>query len=81
MLAPLVESTTCTFEYDTLTSVTVCPGGHEKPRLDALAGARLRVPTMLPFLSAVNVPVLLTVVENVDLFEAVGFLLPPLTHS
>ena len=36
---------------------------------------------MLPFLSAVNVPLLLTVVTNVCLFEADGFLPPPFTHS
>src|SRR5438067_13612000 len=36
---------------------------------------------MLPFLSAVNVPLLLTVVTNVCLFDADGFLPPPCTHS
>src|SRR2546421_3249513 len=36
---------------------------------------------MFPFLSAVNVPVLLAVVTNVCLFDADGFFPPPLTHS
>src|SRR4051794_15969588 len=36
---------------------------------------------MLPFLSAVNVPLLLAVVANVFLFDADGFLPPPFTHS
>src|SRR4051812_47999543 len=36
---------------------------------------------MFPFLSAVNVPDLLTVVTNVFLFDADGFLPPPFTHS
>src|SRR4051812_40824487 len=36
---------------------------------------------MLPFLSALNVPLLLTVVTNVFLLEADGFFPPPFTHS
>lgn len=36
---------------------------------------------MFPFLSAVNVPVLLTPVTEVVLFDADKFLPPPLTHS
>src|SRR4051812_45082882 len=36
---------------------------------------------MLPFLSALNVPLLLTVVAIVFLFDADGFLPPPFTHS
>src|SRR5437764_2619750 len=38
-------------------------------------------PTMLPFLSAVNCPLLLAVVTNVCLFDADGFFPPPFTHS
>src|SRR5437762_142183 len=75
------SGTTLALEYDTDTSVTVWPGGQLKPRLDALAGPRVSDPTMLPFRSAVNWPDLLTVVTNVCLLEADGFLPPPLTHS
>ena len=62
-------------------NVVVWPGGQLNPRLAALGGESVKVPTKLPFWSAVNVPVLLTVVLNVCLFDAEGFLPPPLTHS
>ena len=57
----------------TPTNVTVWPGGQENPSWAAVGGDSVMLPTRLPFLSAVNGCVLLTVVLNVRLFEARGF--------
>jgi hypothetical protein len=51
-VAPLVLSVMLAFEYETDTSVTFCPDGHEKPRLAALGTAIDSEPTMLPFLTS-----------------------------
>jgi hypothetical protein len=52
-----------------------------KPTDEADAGESVRLPTMLPFLSAVNSPLVDPVVWIVLLFVADGFLPPPFTHS
>src|SRR5688500_3797956 len=61
--------------------VTVCPGGQLKPSEAAVGGLIVRLPMMLPFLSAVKVPLCVTAVVKLRLLAAEGFLLPPLTQA
>lgn len=61
--------------------MSVWPPGQEKFRSPGLVGSSVWLPTRLPFLSAVKSPELDPAVWNVLLFDADGFLPPPLTHS
>lgn len=81
IVAPLVMSVMTTLEYETLTSVVVCPGGQLKPSESAVGTATVRLPTRFPFWSTGKLPVADTGFWVVVLFEADGFLDPPFTHS
>src|SRR5215213_6170693 len=62
-------------------SVAVWPGGQVKPTSSALGGESVSAPVILPLLSAVNVPDVLTGVVVFVFFLSDGMLVPLLTQE
>jgi len=62
------------------TATNVCPLGHEKPPVDTELVGTTTLPVICPFLSTVRVAVVPAGSVTVVLFEADGFLPPPLTQ-
>ncbi len=71
---------TVTPVHATEKSTSVCPPGHVKP--PGLGGdeTTVNVPVVCPFLTG-KVPLPLTGAVTVTLLAAIGWLLPPFTHS